>query len=157
MTASVFDPLLCFARNPRQTPEEVFDMLQERMITLLGIKYAEKGADLYCMSDDQVDKAKMLAISDWQTSTLCLDTGDFDRLGTKVGLSITDVLGRPRMTQFQKEAISKAVGQHDDISLDPTIAFVTLAVFDRIDDMVREQRAMTETQIEDMKQFGKAG
>ena len=147
MSTLEFDPILCFARNPRQTPDEVFDMLQERMMTLLGKAYSDKGVGL-CnwVGVEQADETELAALADWQASSLVLDSFDFERLGAQTGLSMVDVLGRPKVTPEQRKAVLNAVVQNDGGSFDPVIAFVTLSVFERIDEIARERRGMAETQ-----------
>lgn len=143
-----FEPILCFARNARQTPEEVFDMLQDRMMTLLGRAYAEHGiGKCLWMPEDKASKQEVATIADWQSSSMILGTEDFDRLGGAVNLSMSDVLGRPRIPARVQEAVLKRI-KPETPGLNPVVSFVTLAAFDQIEEMVKQRRAMAETQKE---------
>lgn len=144
---NTFNPLLCFARRPTQTPEEVFDMLQERMITMLGHSYYEKGINLINWSPRcSASFSEIEEISDWQNSNLVLTVKDFDRLGECVGLSITEVLGYPNISEKNKKEIVIQFTKNDqskDFSnseyeingFDPASVFVILSSLDLIDEM----------------------
>ena len=144
-----FEPILCFARNARQTPDEVFDMLQERMMALLGKAYADKGMGT-CVWDGKASEEESGALSDWQASSVLLTAEDFDRLGAPLGLSMADVLGRPRVPKAYGDAIARRIKASRDAGIDPVACFVTLSAFDRIGDMVADRKAMSETQREGM-------
>ena len=139
---SGFDPILCFARDESQTPDEVFDMLQERMMTLLGKTYSDKGVGSFRWVPDGVaSQDELAAIADWQASSMILATEDFDRLGGKFGLSMADVLGRPRIPKAYQDAVRRKV-RIKGSCLDPVVSFVTLAAFDQIDEMARQRKDM---------------
>jgi len=139
---NTFEPLLCFARYPTQTPDEVFDMLQERMMTMLGYAYAEKGISfLNWTPDSPVSYSEMDAISYWHSTPMTLSTEDFDRLGKSVDLSMADVLGTPKVEPYMHKAIAKSLDVPDDSgSLDPVVSLITLAVFDRFNEIARQRQ-----------------
>ena len=143
------DPLMCFARSPTQTPDEVFVMFQERMMTLLGYAYATHG---FCLTNwtpfSDASKSEIEAIMDWHHFTMGMTCKDFDRLGEKVDLSMKDVLGRPILTSAQYIGIQHQFGPFDQKEgmFDPVLAAVALMAMDRIDDIARHYAAMAETQ-----------
>lgn len=151
---NTFNPLLCFARRPTQTPEEVFDMLQERMITMLGHSYYEKGINLINWSPRcSTSFSEIEEISDWQNSNLVLTVKDFDRLGECVGLSITEVLGYPNVSEQHKKEIDLQITENDQSQgfsnseydrngFDPASIFVILSSLDIIDEMATQLKEL---------------
>jgi len=155
--ATTFNPLLCFARRASQTPEEVFDMLQERMITMLGHSYYEHGINLINWSpDSSATFDEIEKISNWQNSSLILSVKDFDRLGECVGLSITEVLGYPNISEEQSNEIDKQLEQGTDPDgfsredyktngFEPSSVFVILSSLDILDDMAIQMQELEKT------------
>ena len=140
-----FDPILCFARNDHQTVDEVFDMLQERMMTLLGKVYIDNGVGIcYFVDESQASKEEIATILDWQTSSILLSPGDFERMGGDFGLTMLDVLGHPKISDAIKKVIASKFKPQGDGTIDPVQALVTFAAFDKIDEMVKERKSITE-------------
>lgn len=137
-----FEPILCFARNSTQTPEEVFEMLQERMTTALGISYFHKGISLFNWKPENAATLdEMEVLSDWQHSHLTLTVPDFDRLGEPVDLSIGDILGSPKIWEDQKRELMKQFDDNDDPDfIDPVITFVILSAIETIDEMAKNKK-----------------
>lgn len=143
--ANKFEPILCFSRNPMQTPEDVFDMLQERMITMLGCAYSEKGLSLINWTPaSAATYAEADALSGWQTSSVILDADDFDRLGEPVNLSMADVLGTPRIDKGLKKEIESQLNiEPVTEGLDPVTIFIALAAFEYVDEIAKRRKTMS--------------
>jgi hypothetical protein len=142
--------LLCFSRQETQTPEEVFEMIQERMITMLGCSYYQKGIGIFNWNpNSKATYEEIEAITDWQHSSIDLTVKDFDRLGEVVGLSITEVLGYPHISPEYKEQIENQlsgemnqVSDFDTNGFDPAAIFVILSTLDEIDDFVTQKKIL---------------
>lgn len=132
MPRNDFDPLLCFARTKDQTADEVFDMLQERMKTMLGV-HVQEDCKKYPVSFEKVNPSIVMHLTDWRRTGMVIGVDDFDAIGKKYGLSMADVLGSPVIHQADRKEISKAFEGTDSPGLDPVAAFVTLATFDRLE------------------------
>ena len=92
-----FDPLLCFARTEDQTPDEVFDMVQERMKTLIGkaISFPKDSKGKIC--DGLLELSDLW---DWSHGDQPINTSDFFMVGKNFGIGIEDVLGTPTVNGF---------------------------------------------------------
>lgn len=133
---SNFDPILCFARSEDQTPDEVFDMIQERMKTLLGNVISGRESNVVGMCDgDEFEELK-----NWNRGKAALSTNDFYRLGGGYGLEVADVLGKPKIAERDRQEILSQF-EKNGTQLDAAIAYVTLATMDRIDEMAKERKS----------------
>lgn len=133
-----FDPLLCFARSAQQTPDEVFDMLQERMKTMLGLKLQEERCSGSSGKNSSPASKKLI---DWRRSSDIISAKEFDKVGQKYGLSMADVLGCPVIRPEDRKEIAKSFVHTDSKGFDPVAVLVTLTVFDRLE-WISETRKM---------------
>lgn len=136
-----FEPLLCFARNNHQTPDEVFDMLQERMITMLGYAYQKRQTT----SASDATSIEMPRLTQWRRGQALLNVKEFDKIGEPIGLSIADVLGFPNIDPACRKSIEQQINVSTHHGLDYVAAYVTIAALDSIDLMVAQRRDMIDT------------
>lgn len=139
-----FDPLLCFARSKHQTPDEVFDMLQERMRTIVGTSLASKGDEYekWLVSKTNIGWPSVGSIKDWQHGDLIFDSNCFDAFASYLGVSIADVMGTPVIAEDDQLIIGKTIGSTSEAGLDPVSIFVVLAALDRIDEIAEDRRQL---------------
>lgn len=141
------NPVLCFARKENQTQEQVLEMIQERMITMLGCSYYDKGIGIFNWNpSSKATYEEIEAITDWQHSSLALSVKDFDRLGEAVGLSITEVLGYPNISPEHQSELEKQlpmdetqIGEFNANGFDPVSVYVILSTLDEIDNFVTQK------------------
>jgi hypothetical protein len=142
-TIEGFEPILCFAINQHQTPEEVFEMLQHRMVTMLGYEYYRNGISLINWKPDHdATLEEMELIVNWYETDPAFKVEDFDRLGECVNLSIADVLGQPRIEPSDRRAIEKSFMGNDNDDpdfIDPVVTFVVLSALEKIDELAEQK------------------
>jgi hypothetical protein len=138
-----FQPLFCFARSKDQNEKEIFDMIQDRMRTLLG--YAFTKNEITSISTPDSDSLCNL-IADlpvWQQSTEVWTVKDFEEVGKNFKLSMADVLGHPNISEADYKTVADALecSKQEKTTIDPVLAFVVLSSLERIDELVELQRA----------------
>jgi len=125
--------IMFFARHPTQTPDEVFNMLQERMIAMLWCKY------FLCGSTYQADQW----LSNWQKDIIVLSTDDFERLGAPVNLSINDVLGKPDISPSLRHEIERQLDTPPiQDGIDPVLALIMLSFFEEFNTMAKLRKEL---------------
>ena len=107
-TRLTFDPLRCFVK-PGQTAEELFDDIQERMKTMIGVglsKLKPEEIQLLVKSND-IAPTLISELAHWQQSGVLINSEDFDKFACVLSISISDVLGYPKVTEEQKKLLQE--------------------------------------------------
>lgn len=155
---NIFDPLLCFARRPDQTPSEVFDMIQERMATTLGTAVGSMPKDDLERLASRQDFGKPMVdtLLDWKNNDMVFTMGEFERLAKPLGFFAYSVLGEPEISYEARVMIKAQFLQHlpytrqagkqmvvkidqpsaDSPDTDIVKALVILEAMNKIDEMV---------------------
>lgn len=132
-----FNPLLCFASEASQTAEEVFNMLQDRMETLLKYAYNKdkqgQGHGCRCL-DKNINHAILSKITN-EPHSVILDSREFEALGSPFHLSMPDVMGTPHIPENYRRSIMQGIKECG--SLDPAAALVSFAALDQFDAMAK--------------------
>jgi len=150
-----FDALLCFARSNLQTPDEVFDMIQERMRMAIGTALKELSEynlmynlaqyEAWFKAQSTNESPTIDDLKSWHCGEVLFKTKFFDaNIHFLNGGSIADVMGVPSISQIDRLNISQVVADGKDSKIDPVAAFVVLAALNRIDEIVDERKAMLE-------------
>lgn len=136
-----FDPLLCFAKGPGQTASQVFDDVQERIRTLVGVGLSRlKKDDVSLLAmNNEVSRDVIDEMASWQRSSILFDTQDFEKFACPLSLSLSDVMGSPVISDDDRKRLQKILPKQDG-GLDPIRAYVVLAALDRLDGIVKDRR-----------------
>ena len=148
-----FNALMCFASSDQQTPDDVFNMIQERMRTVVGIalntigdEYEKRLASCVSSGFPSVESLK-----DWHHGEILFSPKCFDEAAASLRLSTADVLGAPSISDTDWFAIQKAwtfQSRKDEApldynGLDPAAIFVIFLTLDEIDNKVQERQKIS--------------